>query len=225
MIHRRLLHDDVKGVTEHLNETEDAFYHNGDLCLFPKRIGTGLVVAGTHYLLLDSPSKAAATWRPLHNQIWRAPVVGFSPLVASDPSTIKAWINSHNVSSLGSSELPINVELMSLYAAGNGNGLLRLAHSFAVGEDASLSNSVNVSLSALFKTITLTDAVEVSLTGNQLQSDLDMKIRGTEKLGYSSEWPARRRADDSTPAVDVVTLGPMQVKTFQISFTPNKEVL
>jgi lysosomal alpha-mannosidase len=63
MTHRRLLHDDWKGVFEPLNET--AF-------------GTGLVVRGTHYLIISgNGSSAAQQTRSLGQELYRQPQISF----------------------------------------------------------------------------------------------------------------------------------------------------
>jgi alpha-mannosidase len=51
MLHRRLLYDDFKGVSEKLDETESIWYHNGNFCETPHRSGPGLLVSGSHFLV------------------------------------------------------------------------------------------------------------------------------------------------------------------------------
>jgi len=62
MAHRRLLHDDWKGVFEPLNET--AF-------------GTGLVVRGTHYLIISASGNSAQQTRSLGQELYRQPQISF----------------------------------------------------------------------------------------------------------------------------------------------------
>ena len=85
MVHRRLLHDDAFGVGEALDETAYGPVH-------------GLVVRGTHYLVLGSVQDSASKFRPLAQQIYRQPLVSFIPTTFSfkDWSTIyKTQVTTH----------------------------------------------------------------------------------------------------------------------------------
>lgn len=62
MTHRRLLHDDWKGVFEPLNET--AF-------------GSGLVVRGTHYLIINGNEGSTQQTRSLGQELYRQPQISF----------------------------------------------------------------------------------------------------------------------------------------------------
>lgn len=64
MVHRRLLHDDSFGVEEALDES--AF-------------GLGLVVRGTHYLILSDGPSSAKIYRPLAQEIYKQPHTAFIP--------------------------------------------------------------------------------------------------------------------------------------------------
>ena len=64
MVHRRLLHDDSFGVDEPLDET--AF-------------GQGLVVRGTHYLILSDAFQSAKRYRPLAQELYKQPQISFIP--------------------------------------------------------------------------------------------------------------------------------------------------
>jgi len=228
MIHRRLLRDDQKGVAENLNETEFITYDfDGAFCQFPRRHGVGLTVSGVHYLLLDVPQNAAETWRPLHNRFWRSPIISFTTV----PGSILDWSSKHILSSSNSIDLPLNVDVASLYATGGGTALLRLAHAFAIGEDDTLAQPVKVSILSLFPGVNITSAVEVSLTGNQLKSELEKRrqrpktarsFEVVEKgVGIESDWPAakgRPMSELLNDEVDVVTINPMEIRTFQINY-------
>lgn len=64
MVHRRLLHDDSFGVDEALDET--AF-------------GQGLVVRGTHLLVLSDSLNSAKRFKPLAQQLYKQPHISFIP--------------------------------------------------------------------------------------------------------------------------------------------------
>ena len=64
MVHRRLLHDDSFGVDEPLDET--AF-------------NRGLVIRGTHYLILSDGPSSARRFRPLAQQLYKRPHISFIP--------------------------------------------------------------------------------------------------------------------------------------------------
>jgi lysosomal alpha-mannosidase len=59
MLHRRLLHDDSLGVGEPINET--AF-------------GQGLVIHGSHYLLLEPPQSSALYHRSTAQRLFMSPI-------------------------------------------------------------------------------------------------------------------------------------------------------
>ena len=78
MVHRRLLHDDARGVGEPLNETEHASpYTSPDQG--GAHSGRALIVRGTHYVSLEPAASAAAVWRPLMDRVYAKPLVAFAP--------------------------------------------------------------------------------------------------------------------------------------------------
>jgi hypothetical protein len=147
--------------------------------------------------------------------------VGLVDITGSNP---QKWSETHVTSSRHAADLAANIDVVSLYAsASGGEGLLRLAHAFSVGEDSQLSKPVNVSLSSIFSGLVLTHVAEVSLTGNQPKAALVTRKRSTARTGHlptlegetgSASWPAQ-----GSVVSDEVTLGPMEVRTFQIEYT------
>lgn len=208
MVHRRLLNDDGRGVGEPLDETE-SISEWGD------HTGPGLVIRGTHYVVLEPPKTAASTWRPLADRIFAKPLSVFKSVEASDSST--------DFSALAN-PLPPNVQLMTLQALSEGQLLLRLSHQFGINEDAMLSNVAAVNLATLLNPslVTVSAAREMSLTNNQEKS----RILAQRKM--NTQWPTSKHAPQPHPwrqAVfdfkknTTVTLGPLEIKTFVLTVT------
>ena len=79
MVHRRILEDDSRGVGEPLNETRDTgSYAQPNATDRGMHSGPGLVVRGSHRLLLDTPARAARQWRPLADRTYAAAQLIFS---------------------------------------------------------------------------------------------------------------------------------------------------
>lgn len=230
MVHRRTLQDDARGVNEPLNETQW-------MSPYPDfvRSGPGLIITGTHYLYLGNSSGAAREWRPKAQRVYAPLVAAFAPLVESVP----AYIASHVVetSFLGATDLPPNVDLVSMQTwapwvegssveapltNGSAVAMIRLAHMLSVGEDAAWSQPVSVDLDTLF--VAPPSAVQAwSLTVNQKlgadgeqqqgeQPQMKWRVEGEED---AAPTPAGKRSGLSG---NIVTLGPMEIKTFVLTF-------
>jgi len=200
MIHRRLLQDDGRGVGEPLNETDGIRpYPN------PDRIGTGLHITGSHYVIVDVPANSLQYVRKLQSRVFAPYVLGFTPLKTS----VNQWVSSHaTTQSFLQADLPVNVELMTLQPV-TGGTILRLAHAFGVGEDSKLSNPVTVDLSALFSNVTINVIEEVSLTTNQ-------HVNQMRPLNWNIENDAKASIPFAVVPFDgeTVTINPMDVRTF-----------
>ena len=164
MVHRRLTADDEKGVMEDLNE--------------PGVNGAGLVVRGTHTLLLSAGAGAGGNAARAHRAAMQDALLPLVLRVAPLPTgqAPAAWVAGVAASaSLLASPLPANVQLLTLHAWNATTALLRLAHLFEVGEDAAMSGNATVSLAALFSAASgmrVTAAVEMTLTGGQPLADV-----------------------------------------------------
>ncbi len=64
MVHRRCLYDDAFGVGEALNETA---------------YGDGLVIRGTHFLILGDKTNSMKMARSLSHEIYKQPQISFIP--------------------------------------------------------------------------------------------------------------------------------------------------
>jgi hypothetical protein len=185
---------------------------------------------GKHYVLLSNLADGVREVRTLMDELY-LPLV---PLFASGPSAAKYFESAQpasfqSASSLGLN-LPVNVQLLTLEARSNSELLVRLAHQFAVGEDAALSAAVTVDLFALLAPFGPVSAQEMSLSANQLKADqLANKIQwptasttASAAATVGKAGPAKKqqlRGDSGAAGADAsypVQLSAMQIKTFLV---------
>ncbi|XP_050383972.1 alpha-mannosidase At3g26720-like [Argentina anserina] len=204
MLHRRLIHDDIRGVGETLNETVCV----SDMC-------EGLTVQGKFYLRID-PLGEGSKWRRTAGQEISAPLIlAFAEEEGND------WMNSHVPTFSGidpSYALPDNVAVITLQELENGKVLLRLAHLYESGEDKDHSVLSNVELRKLFPRKKIIKVTETSLSANQERGEmekrkLDWKVEGFGGAGIESKVVRGGAVD---PAKLVVELAPMEIRTFLI---------
>ncbi|XP_078433957.1 alpha-mannosidase At3g26720-like isoform X2 [Wolffia australiana] len=207
MLHRRLLHDDGRGVAEALNET---------LCINKKC--SGLIVAGKFYFRID-PFGNGAKWRRSQGQELYSPL-----LLAFTEQNGDDWAKSRVTTFTAmdaSYSLPENVALITLQALEDGSVLLRLAHLYEAGEDKDLSVMARVDLTKLFPDKKIEKIVETNLSANQQRSEMERK-RLVWKVASSPDEtrpqpPLRGRPVD--PLKLVIELGPMEIRTFLVNFS------
>nr|BAE42288.1 unnamed protein product [Mus musculus] len=192
MVHRRLLVDDDRGVSEPLLETD-----------------TGDKVRGRHLVLLSSVSDAAARHRLLAEQEVLAPQVVLS-LGGSSPYHSRATPKTQ-FSGLRQ-ELPPQVHLLTLARWGPKMLLLRLEHQFALKEDSdrNLSSPVTLNVQNLFQTFTINYLQETTLAANQPLSRAS-RLKWMTNTGPTS-FPEPSKLDPTS-----VTLKPMEIRTFLAS--------
>ncbi|GAB4848626.1 hypothetical protein Ancab_003333 [Ancistrocladus abbreviatus] len=203
MLHRRLLHDDSRGVGEALNET---------VCVLDEC--KGLVVRGKYYLRID-PLGEGAKWRRTVGQEIYSPL-----LLAFAGEDGNNWMNSHVpiFSAIDPSySLPDNVAVITLQELDNGKVLLRLAHLYEIGEDKDLSAMASVELPRLFPKNKISKVTEMSLSANQERREMEnrrlaWKVEGPAEEEENAVW--RGRPVDPTKLV--VELAPMEIRTFLI---------
>ena len=112
---------------------------------------------------------------------------------------------------------------MTLLLTGPDSILLRLSHQFGLHESALYSIPATVNISAMFIAFpSVVSVQELSLTGNQPKADLNQnrasngawRVEGEASEAQRHSW----RDPLSVPDPSVVTLGPLEVKTFRVVF-------
>ncbi|XXQ32610.1 Alpha-mannosidase [Plasmodiophora brassicae] len=179
MVHRRTLFDDHLGVGEPINEL------GAD-----KR---GLVIRGTHRLIVSKPERAAHLHRILQDQVAHP----FAPKFAALPSLSSDTVGGTTMYTGLTTSLPEGVQLVTVEELPDGDWLVRLGHQFAVDEDSGLSTSVSIDLASTFKGRCIQHAVELNLSANQVRKEASAN-------GSTAPWK--------------VSLAPMEIKTWKIRF-------
>jgi len=203
MLHRRLLHDDSRGVGEALNE---------EVCALKEC--KGLTVQGKFYIRID-PLGDGAKWRRTFGQeIYSPLLLAFTELDGSN------WTNSHVPTFSGidpTYSLPNNIAVITLQELESGRVLLRLAHLYETGEDSDYSEMTSVELKLLFPTKKIQKATEMNLSANQERAEMETK-RLAWKIEGSSDEAKVVRGGPVDPVKLVVELAPMEIRTFLIDF-------
>jgi len=195
MVHRRLTRDDDRGVGEALNETG--------------LDGRGLVVRGTHRARVAARAGAGAALRASAADALLRPVAVFQPLAGGADAWAAAF--AANASALRM-PLPRNAHVATLQALGGDVLLVRIAHTFAAGEDAALSAPVSVDLATLLRGRDIAACTETILTGTIALADAPSTTYTTTEgdvVTLPVVFPA------PAGAALTVTLSAMQIRTFK----------
>jgi lysosomal alpha-mannosidase len=156
MIHRRTLNDDALGVGEPLNETA---------------YGEGLVVRGKHFLIIESPASSAVYHRVGSQRLYMHPLATYALPQSSYVDYSAAYRQTWSALT---SDLPLNVHLLTFDQLDAKQYLIRLEHYFESNEDDTYSQQVTIDLRSLFKTQgDISDLVELTLAGNLPLNELN----------------------------------------------------
>ncbi|KAI6677384.1 hypothetical protein NL676_038180 [Syzygium grande] len=203
MLHRRLLHDDVRGVGEVLNET---------VCVLDKC--EGLTIQGKFYFRIDPTGEGARWRRTVGQEIYSPLLLAFSEKDVGEPlppcvTTCTGIDTSYS--------FPSNIALITFQELENGRVLLRLAHLYEVGEDKEYSTLASVELRRLFPSRKINKVTEMNLSANQERAEME-KRRLIWKVEGSIDEPEVKRGGPVDPEKLVIELAPMEIRTFLLDF-------
>ncbi|XAR73761.1 Alpha-mannosidase [Bertholletia excelsa] len=197
MLHRRMIFDDVP-----LDET---------VCVESRC--EGLTVRGNYFVSINQPG-AGSKWRRTAGQEVYSPI-----LLAFTHEKLEEWTSSHLTKATtmdANYSLPLNVALITLQELNDGSVLLRLAHLYEAGEDADYSKLATVELIKMFAGRMIKEIKEMSLSANQEKSQMkkmNWKVEG-DRGGETA--PVRGGPVDKSALI--VELGPMEIRTFLLTF-------
>lgn len=206
MIQRRLLHDDARGAGECLNETDAGItpnppYGNAE------RLGEGIVIKGIHRLMIGVGNSAAALVRSRMDETFSPPHV----FAASAPADNEIQFQQPSFSALTTS-LPDNVMLITYTPLrDDGAYLVRLAHQYGPNESSDRSVPVEVDLSDVFPSNTITSVTEKTLSGNQNRVDWE-----AARLYWGIELNTKAYSRDLQENASVIVLKPLEIRTFEV---------
>jgi hypothetical protein len=193
MLHRRTLWDDARGVDEPINETD--------------------VIRTIQYVTFNSPSESARQQRSLSLFLNNPPILAFA-----STSSPNEYITSHTTKFTPLKKaLPYPLHLLNFKTLMDGRVLIRLHHIYGAGEDAQYSTPVTVDLNTFFSNLLITDLTEMTLTANRPKSELHRLNWKTQSS--HNESPAYREVA-MAPGTTIVTLRPMEIRTFLARVTP-----
>jgi len=156
-----------------------------------------------------APAAAAGRLsRFTQDNVFQPPHVSFAAISGSPSSYIAGHYTNVTYSNMS---LPANVQLMTVQYWAPMTLLLRLSHQFGVDDDATLSQPATVDLAAIFRQATITAVTELSLTANQGVNDHN-------RLKWNTTSSANTVRPNSYLQSTSVTLTPLQIRTFAITF-------
>ena len=189
MLHRRCLQDDGYGVGEVLDEADH--------------------INPTLFLILDTPRSSTRVHRRLALLKEFPNTLLYGAVITDLSKYVKTYTTS---TSLLRAELPENIHLLSFIPQmGFPSSILRLQHVFALTEDPILSNPVDVDLSAIFSSFSLTEIVETTLSANQPLSAVQ---RPTWRMAGAANTRLSSPMHVVSDAAPIVTLKARDLRTF-----------
>ncbi|TDH68309.1 hypothetical protein CCR75_004479 [Bremia lactucae] len=209
MVHRRLLADDSKGVSENLNETESVYDFASK-----QHVTKGLSVRGSFFINVDSAEDGMRSIRSkMESQFFR-PLLIYRKSVPSEVEAKVPWLLV--------GEFPENVGLTTLSELTKQCLMVRLTHLYALDEHLTLSKPVTVDFSTLFtvRKMVVSVVTELVLTGT--------KEMVAEDKGVDMQWQTIDDANNlSTRSLPVkgtsVTLQAIEVRAFRVCFAKATE--
>jgi len=193
MIHRRLLVDDDRGVGEGLNETNAVFTRD--------------------YLIKSKPQNGARDYRTRMQLALNQIQFSFG-----DPTAMSYWLTNYNLVYSPINPSPQNVYIQTLrpvlWPRSDNRYLLRLHHIYGVGEDENLSKPVSVNINNILKGgRTVTKIQEMNLLGNKDISEI-------RHMQWKTEQPFDMPKQEKDISDTIITLNPMQTRTFLLTLSP-----
>ncbi|KAL1490680.1 hypothetical protein ABEB36_013335 [Hypothenemus hampei] len=194
MIHRRMLHDDSKGVGEALNE---------------QQFGQGIVTRGRHWLVIGSRNETnknatvSAQERFLAQQKLLQPWVGLETTGNLSNSKINELILT-NYSAL-TSKLTTILNLITLEPWKNSTYILRLEHSLELNEDPNLAVPIALDIHELFQDFYVENVQEMTLGANK---------RLETVKGYNWEYLGHMTKKNTYSDDTFIEMKPMDIRTF-----------
>jgi hypothetical protein len=199
LVHRRLLVDDSRGVTEPLNETEHVTsYAQGVACDIPligdcgRHFGAPLIVRGRLRVTLSTPSArvVADVRNAMEDGYFGAPQLWFFDATRPAQGPIATF------GSILAAPLPAQLQLVTVQLIDKTTLLVRLGHKFGVEETTDGS----------------TPAAPASVSLRRLLSPLALRRLGAV-VSDIREFTINA-VDVVARGVDVVTVAPMELRTF-----------
>uniref|UniRef100_A0ACD5U233 Uncharacterized protein n=1 Tax=Avena sativa TaxID=4498 RepID=A0ACD5U233_AVESA len=202
MLHRRILHDDGRGVGEPLDEV---------VCVDNKC--DGLTAKGTYYVNVNKLGHGAHWRRTTGQEVYSPFLLGFAH---EDEKSWKSYSIGKGSMMDAKYSLPDNVAIITLQNIDDGTVLLRLAHLFQAEEDPKNSVMAKVELKKLFGKRKIKELTETNLSANQKKSE--MKKLNWRVVGDTESGPAPIVGGPVDGQALVVELGPMEIRTFSLKF-------
>ncbi|KAJ4462635.1 putative Lysosomal alpha-mannosidase [Paratrimastix pyriformis] len=199
MMHRRLTADDSRGVGEPLNDQQGI---------------------DTTFWLSLIPAKQTADVAAAMRQGGYALHYPADLFYSVCPSGRAGYVNSYltHLAPLAA-KLPENIHLLTLAARGSGNEqvVIRLAHIYSGSDPAPLSAPAKVDLASLLDPSlvgSIATVEERTLSLNRPVTDLASRLHWDAATKDADEAPARSLEVEAP----LVTVGPMQLRTFVVTF-------
>ncbi|XP_018570365.1 lysosomal alpha-mannosidase [Anoplophora glabripennis] len=203
MIHRRIMHDDHKGLVESLNEME---------------FGSGVYVRGSHYLIIGSAAKSnpdgktsAAQQRILAQKKLVQPWIGVGNVDSVSLDTIKQKLKLSYTAL--SKSLPENINILTYEPWKNDTYLLRFEHILEQQDDSVLSNVTTVEVNNLFNKFKIKEMTETTLGANELLEDYKQRSKYVWNT-VGEKMHVIFPVNDSSEGK--ISLTPMQIRTFVV---------